>query len=229
VLAADCFASCGRWLRLAQVIKENRRTWDGDCRHGRRGLDFPAYSPRRADLPDTRHPPEKRVDACRADEIAPEPMGQITRITVHHEGSNAPPVYARSAVAERLRNTRKQHMKSASHGGLGAGEIGYHFMIDYTGQTWQGRPLSYQGAHAGNGQLNRGNIGIELLGNFERSHPSGAQKRSLELLLRCLMDTYRLKSSKIYTHRELKPTICPGRHGQALVDSLRRTFRQEGR
>jgi len=162
------------------------------------------------------------------------PMGRITRVTVHHEGIDCPQVYTMADVAERLNKTRSGHMRPAGGGGLGAGDIGYHFCIDAVGRIWECRPLRYQGAHAGNGPANRGNIGIELLGHFDHVRPTAAQKKSLENLLRYLLSRYGLKSSDIYTHREIKrvyglpATRCPGTYGQRLVKEIRAEFRARG-
>ena len=87
-----------------------------------------------------------------------DPMGQPTRITVHHEGVDCAHLSG-TAVCERLRAIRSNQIKTKAQGGLGAGDIGYHFVIDSSGAIWEGRPMKYQGAHAGNFYLNQGNIG----------------------------------------------------------------------
>ena len=152
-------------------------------------------------------------------------MGCVTRMTVHHEGTNQPQVYSVVDVAERLRRTRACHMRSPSSGGMSAGDIGYHYIIDACGRIWDGRPMVYQGAHAGNSGLNRGNVGIVLLGNFDKSRPTPAQDKALKSMLEYLMKRYHVRSTGIYTHRELKPTRCPGTNGQLLANRVRAGFR----
>ena len=80
--------------------------------------------------------------------------------------------------------------------------------------------MKYQGAHAGNPTLNRGNIGIALIGNFDRTKPSTAQVRSLQNLLASLCDLYRIQPSKIFGHGDLKTTGCPGRHLRSILREL---------
>lgn len=154
-----------------------------------------------------------------------EPMGQVTRITIHHEGMEVESVSSTSAVKEQLRKIQASHKER-----LHAGDIGYHFIIDCNGRVWEGRPIKYQGAHAGNGDANRGNIGIVLMGNFEVQKPTRAQLDSLRALTSYLMSKYHVTSSRLYTHREIRAkygigdTECPGRYLQREVDMMRKVL-----
>ena len=56
-------------------------------------------------------------------------------------------------------------------------DIGYHYVIDRQGRIWEGRELSWKGAHAGNKQANENNVGIALIGNFENVEPPAAAAR----------------------------------------------------
>ena len=60
-----------------------------------------------------------------------------------------------------------------------------------------------------------------LLGNFEQQSPSQQQLLSLQTTLRFLMAKYRVPTGRVYTHRELGPTVCPGRNLHPRVASLR--------
>ena len=142
------------------------------------------------------------------------PMNGVNRITVHHEGYT--PVWftdeqSTKARLEQIRNihTRDRHW----------GDIGYHYIIDRAGRVIQGRNIAYQGAHVHN--HNPHNVGVMLLGNFEKQSPSHAQLTSLQSTLRDLMARYRVPVRRVYTHRELGPTVCPGRNLQPRVASLR--------
>ena len=163
-----------------------------------------------------------------------DPMGTPTCVTVHHEG-NAAYLMSSAQVCSHLRAIRAHQIKTKAGGGLGAGDIAYHFLIDAGGTVWEGRPMCYQGAHAGNSTANRGNIGICLFGDFNRQRVGAAQKQSLHTLLVVLMRKYGIPSSRIYTHREVKrrfglpPTQCPGTHLQAYVDQLRAHWRYASR
>ncbi len=148
------------------------------------------------------------------------PMGRAYRITIHHSGFPCPdPSW--SGVRAQIRAIQKNHKHKYTNG-EGWADVGYHFFVDPAGGIWEGRSLRYQGAHAGNHALNKGNIGICLLGDFQGHTPPPAQMRGLEKLLRYLMKRYKIPASRIYTHRELKNTACPGRRGQEAINRLRR-------
>ena len=158
-------------------------------------------------------------------------MGKITRMTIHHEGTEtANNEMSLDGVVRRLRITRKVHMNA-----FGWGDIGYHFCIDRAGRIWEARSMRFRGAHAGNAETNQGNIGIELMGNFEKQKVNDTQKRSLRWLIKKLMSDYKIRVSEIYTHREIRKkyrmgmTICPGRDLQLYMDSLRQELRRQGR
>jgi hypothetical protein len=163
-----------------------------------------------------------------------DPMGTPTCITVHHEGDYASPM-SQSYVCGHLRAIRTQQVKDKSSGGLGAGDIAYHFIIEPSGSVWEGRSLQYQGAHAGNSLANRGNIGVCLLGNFDTQPVPEAQKRALQVILLSLMKRYNIPASAVYTHREVKrrfglaATDCPGRNLQVFMDGLRSQLRVASR
>ena len=145
------------------------------------------------------------------------PMNGVERITVHHEGNPKPNFAVSPRDVERsLRKIQKVHFKV-----LGAGDIAYHYIIDRAGRIWQGRDIRFQGAHAKHN--NSHNIGIMCLGNFELQEPSGLQVASLEALCRGLMMGYDIPPQKLYGHRELKSTACPGRNLFPYVKKIRAT------
>jgi hypothetical protein len=145
------------------------------------------------------------------------PMGRVWRITVHHEGMPSPNYHTTvEEVAQDLREIRKVHLRD-----MQAGDIGYHYIIDPEGRIWEGRFEKYRGAHAG-GEANEGNLGIMLLGNFDLQEPTARQLKVLEAFLSRLMARFHVSPDHLYTHRELRPTRCPGSRLQAFMDALRR-------
>lgn len=142
-----------------------------------------------------------------------DPMLPVNKITVHHDGM--PPVSIRSQqdVAQRLEQIRRAHLERSF------GDIGYHFIVDPSGRVWQGRQLNWQGAHVAN--QNPGNLGIMCLGNFEHQSPTDAQLSALDRFLGAQASRYGVPANRIYTHRELAPTICPGRNLQRMMDRMR--------
>ena len=142
-------------------------------------------------------------------------MRGINRITVHHEGST--PVYfadARSTAA-RIEAIRRVHT-----GDRGWADIGYHYIIDRSGTVWEGRDLRYQGAHVR--ENNEHNLGILVLGNFDKQNPSDAQLASLEKALRSFMGQHRVAQSRVFTHQEIVQTACPGTGLQSRMGGMRR-------
>jgi LysM repeat protein len=142
------------------------------------------------------------------------PMGGVpTRITVHHSGN----VHDAEMDPETwLRQVDHNHQL-----GLDKAEpwacIGYHFIIAADGRVFEGRPLAYQGAHAGWDAVNRLNIGICLLGDFDVEHVPAAQRDSLIRVLDRLCRADHIPHSHVSGHNHFKTTQCPGRYLSAIV------------
>lgn len=141
------------------------------------------------------------------------------RLTVHHSAPPAPlPTNAgEGAYADEIRRIQRYHMEQASPR---CGDIGYHFLIDPKGTVYEGRSLSWQGAHAG-GTNNVDNIGICVLGDFQTSLPTPAALKALENLLEELRKQNGIPrdAQHVFGHQELKDTACPG---NALMGWIKR-------
>ncbi len=148
--------------------------------------------------------------------------GQWSRITVHHSAESADESQggALADTAATVQRIQKVHM---DHGNpdFGWADIGYHFLIDSSGRILQGRGLEWQGAHA-RGANNHQNLGLCLLGDFLRHPPSPAALKSLELLLDDLRESYRIPPSRVFAHKELTATVCPGPTLTAWIVRYRR-------
>jgi len=142
-----------------------------------------------------------------------DPMNGVQRITVHHDGMSPFTNSSWGGAAQRIESIRNAHT------GKGWADIGYHYVIDPAGRVWQARPLELQGAHVRS--ANPHNIGICVLGNFERQRPTDAAVQSLENLIASEMHRLRLPLSEIRTHQEFAATACPGRALQAKMNSTR--------
>jgi len=160
-------------------------------------------------LPDIHRRAEWNASPITADHV---PMTRITSLTVHHTAFAPPPPQGASTQVKRI---QQEHT-----GVKGWADIGYHFLIDPSGGIWEGRQLVYQGAHAG-GAANIGNIGICLMGDFERNPVPAAQLRGLDRLLARLRDQFDLDADDVRTHREWKATACPGGYLQSAVMAYR--------
>jgi hypothetical protein len=153
----------------------------------------------------------------------PEPMGRVTRITFHHTADARACGTSMAAVADRMRSYQADHQNSRHWA-----DIGYHFVIDPAGRIWEGRQLTWKGAHAGNKQANENNVGIALIGNFQDCQPGAAQRAAAEELASWLALEYGVPSSRIYGHCDieklycLKGTCCPGRNFGPTMTGVKR-------
>jgi hypothetical protein len=145
-------------------------------------------------------------------------MSPVWRLTVHHSAVYLPDTSATVAAAQ-ISAIQREHMQKDW------GDIGYHFVIDTAGRVWACRSLAWQGAHAGDSERNRGNIGICVLGNFTRGpegqEPTTPQLAALRSLVASLRRQYSIRPEGLLTHRELRSTSCPGERLQVVVERMR--------
>jgi LysM repeat protein len=144
------------------------------------------------------------------------PMGGTpTRMTVHHSGDVKDVQFD---SREWLQRIDLNHIRGINHPEPWAC-IGYHFIIDTSGRVFEGRPLKFQGAHAGNNEVNRLNIGICLIGDFERQRVPQEQRRALlETLDRLCLD-YGINRSSVFGHKHFRKTECPGKNLSVIIDA----------
>ncbi|MFG0305545.1 MAG: peptidoglycan recognition family protein [Phycisphaerales bacterium JB040] len=143
------------------------------------------------------------------------PMGRITRITVHHDGMPFGMGDSQADAVDRLRRICKVHVEQ--HGWA---DIGYHYAIDPGGRIWDCRPDSLQGAHVKDN--NEQNLGILVMGNFNNTTPTPAAKMALVSLITDKQRQHRVPMARVRTHQEINPTECPGRSLQAFMITARR-------
>ncbi len=137
----------------------------------------------------------------------------FSRITVHHSGALVLRDTDRRSVIGDLNSVLNAHTR------IRYGDIGYHFVVDYAGRVWEGRSLSYEGAHV-SGE-NEGNIGIMLLGNFEKQKPSSAQLDTLDTVTGLLRSHFDIRANRVYGHRDIGSSVCPGRYLYPHVVALK--------
>lgn len=138
-----------------------------------------------------------------------------TRITIHHTADQGEMVELghddTSGYLRRLQDYFQDIKKYA--------DLPYHFLIAEDGRVYEGRTLQYQGAHAG-GSANEENIGIALIGNFERRAPTAGQTAALRALVSRLSGEHGIAKARIRPHCDLKETRCPGAMLEHTVRSL---------
>lgn len=137
----------------------------------------------------------------------------FSRLTIHHSGALVVRDTERQAVIDDLNSVLEAHAR------IRYGDIGYHFVIDYAGRLWEGRSLSYEGAHVSS--ENESNIGVMLLGNFEKQKPSAAQLESLSTLTALLRRHFDIPGRRVYGHRDIGASACPGRYLYPHVVALK--------
>ena len=91
-------------------------------------------------------------------------------------------------------------------------DLPYHFLIAPDGRIFEGRPVIYEPETNTKYSVN-GNIGIEMMGDFEKQRPSLEQLRSCVALTAWLSDKYHIDLDHVRTHMDAAPdqTDCPGR------------------
>jgi len=178
-------------------------------------LPQPAPSASDADVGDTSWYVPRSVWAVEAiDKTNILPMTRIYRITVHHSGEEGD--------VEGDPGVMLRHFEHIHKSVRGWACIAYHFVIAQDGTVYEGRPIRYQGAHAV-GDNNIGNIGICLIGDFDRIQVPEAQKEALIATLDRLRAQYGIERTEVFGHRHFKATDCPGRYLYAIVENYRGT------
>jgi N-acetylmuramoyl-L-alanine amidase len=129
------------------------------------------------------------------------PMGTVTRITVHHTGEhgswdNLPD----TEIVQRIESYHRNEKDWAA--------IGYHFLVGKDGRVYEGRPAQYQGAHTST--QNENNLGISVIGDFMNRPPSSRQLAALKAFLDDKRSEYGVGRGRIYGHRDLHASLCPG-------------------
>jgi len=143
-----------------------------------------------------------------------DPMRGIHTITVHHDGMSPFETTSQQEAMHRLELIRNAHR------GLGWADIGYHYAIDPAGRVYACRPLELQGAHVRD--HNHHNLGVVVLGNYERQSPTPEAVRTLNAFILGRMHAFGVSPTRVFTHQELRPSACPGRTLQARMVEARR-------
>jgi LysM repeat protein len=128
------------------------------------------------------------------------------RIVVHHSAIKYGNVEKYDAAHRRrgMQNGLAYHFLIGNGIDSGDGEI-------EIGPRWQKQQL---GGHVKNHLINQTAIGICLIGNFEKTHPSKKQLAAFTQLMDWLQGVALGKKVHFAGHRELKgeQTVCPGKH-----------------
>ena len=140
------------------------------------------------------------------------PMNGVSRITVHHTGEH--PGLDGVPQIEVLRRIERYHREERRWCA-----IGYHYIIGKDGKVYEGRPAQFQGAHVLS--ANAHNLGISVDGDFMRRMPSARQLRTLEMFLDDRRRVYRVAKKRVFGHRDLNQSLCPGDQLYAWIKRYR--------
>lgn len=126
-------------------------------------------------------------------------------IVIHHSGAAEGSLKAidRYHREERhMENGLAYHFLIGNGNGMGDGEIA-------VGNRWKEQ---LDGGHLRSESQNKIALGICLIGNFDNTKPTERQLRSLENLVRALMNRCALSASAVKTHQQINVvhTRCPG-------------------
>lgn len=141
-------------------------------------------------------------------------MNGVTRITVHHTGEHAG--LADLPTVEVLKRIERYHREERKWCA-----IGYHYIVGHEGRIYEGRPAQYQGAHV-LGE-NEHNLGISVAGDFMRKLPSQRQLNALRAFLDQMCAKYRVAKTRVFGHRDLNRSLCPGDALYGWLKTYRRT------
>ncbi|MBX9568013.1 MAG: peptidoglycan recognition protein family protein [Candidatus Obscuribacterales bacterium] len=91
-------------------------------------------------------------------------------------------------------------------------DLPYHFLIAPDGRIFQGRPVTYEPESNTKYPLN-GNIGVEMMGDFNVQRPSMEQLSACVALTAWLLQEHKIAVDKVRTHQDVAPgqTDCPGK------------------
>ncbi|MBI3552678.1 MAG: N-acetylmuramoyl-L-alanine amidase [Elusimicrobia bacterium] len=156
-----------------------------------------------------------RASAARSGGVHQTP----SRVTVHH--TDGKQYMDEGEALAYVKTVQTMHM-NRSDPRHGWDDIGYHFLIDGAGRVYEGRHPDLLGAHAAGANSN--NVGISLMGDYNRDKPTSAEEESLRRLVTFLALKYRADPRQkgfLQPHQHYNDTDCPGKNVMAILSRLR--------
>lgn len=136
--------------------------------------------------------------------------------TIHHTVGKYPANFHESV--EEMQFIQNYHQNAR-----GWIDIGYHFLIDPSGNIFEGRPINVVGAHAQG--KNTTNVGIAIMGNYHPPDANEINPKSIESFVnlgKYISERYEIKVSSFYAHRNLNAIACPGDDLYKLMPELKK-------
>jgi peptidoglycan hydrolase-like protein with peptidoglycan-binding domain len=153
--------------------------------------------------------------------------GRVQVGFVHH--TDSPNTYAASQVPAMIRGIYAYHVQSQ-----GWSDIGYNFIIDRFGRTWEGRFGGMDKAVTGAQTLNYNavSMGVSALGNFETSAVPAAMTAAFKRIFAWKFSLSGIPATgsvvangksfpRVAGHRDGFQTACPGKYLYAKLAEIR--------
>jgi LysM repeat protein len=127
-------------------------------------------------------------------------------IVIHHSATSV----GNAAIFDRCHRNRRMKYGLAYHFVIGNGTRSGDGEIEVGGR-WTAQ---LHGGHCGDYRMNQIGIGICLVGDFEKTHPTRKQMESLLYLLKYLIKEYNVPKQRVIGHRDVRggDTKCPGKN-----------------
>ena len=120
------------------------------------------------------------------------------KLVIHHTWRPEKDKWAGSRSVQELKNYYEEKNWPA----------GPHLFVADDG-IWLFSPMRRDGIHAAG--LNRGSIGIEVVGNYDYEKWTGQTKKNALGVIRLLMNRLNISRQNIFFHREVTQKTCPGK------------------
>ncbi|MCK0117816.1 N-acetylmuramoyl-L-alanine amidase [Isoptericola sp. S6320L] len=155
-------------------------------------------------------------------------QGSIRGAAIHHTaGTNN---YSRDDVPRIIRGIYAYHAQTRDWG-----DIGYNFLVDKFGRVWEGRSGGVTRQTIGGHAIgyNTNSTGISVLGNYETATVSNSAVSAVVGLAAWKLSLHGVPASgsttingtreqRIFGHRDVASTACPGRTLYAKMSEIRR-------
>lgn len=126
---------------------------------------------------------------------------KIDKLTLHHS--------ATSHLAGDDLTTKVRNMQIWGEKDRNWFDVPYHFFVDLDGSVLEARDYHYMG-DTNTRYDPRGHFLINCFGNYGRAEPNKQQLESIAKLMAWAAAEYKIDPLKIYGHRDLAQTSCPG-------------------
>jgi N-acetylmuramoyl-L-alanine amidase len=153
--------------------------------------------------------------------------GRVLLGFVHHTDSSN--TYSAASVPAMIRGMYAYHVRS-----LGWSDIGYNFLVDRFGRTWEGRYGGVTRAVVGAQTMNYNSVstGVSAIGNFQNRAVPTAMSAAFKRILAWKLSVHRVPATgrvvangksfqRISGHRDGFPTACPGQYLYAALPGIR--------